>query len=424
MRSLVTATLIGLGLVAAAPGAARAVEVAILCGPQDLEIRLCREGAEAWAQQTGNRVNVIPAPERSDERYFSYLDRLDRRDASVDVYQIDVIWPSALGRHFVDLEDKVPAEVIDAHFAEIIANNTVADRLVALPWFTDAGLLYYRKDLLEKHGLPVPETWAELGEAALAVQAAERAEGARELWGYVFQGAAYEGLTCDALEWISAYGGGTILDQEGAVTVNNERAAFALAQVAAWVGNIAPPRVTIFIEEDSRITFQLGNAVFMRNWPYAWALLNAEDSGVRGKVGVAPLPRGGAAGQHSATLGGWNLAVSQYSREPEAAIDLVRYLTSAAEQKRRAIVGAYAPTIKALYDDAEVLAAAPFLAELGRSLPDAVARPSSRAGSHYAALSTLFWEAAHATLAGRGTARDNLASLEDRLNLLQARAGW
>jgi trehalose/maltose transport system substrate-binding protein len=424
MRSLATASLLALGLAAAMPAGGRAAEVAILCGPQDVEFRLCREGAAAWAQRTGNTVNVLAAPERSNERYFSYVDRLERRDPSVDVYQIDVIWPSALAPHFVDLSGKVPAEVRDAHFPEIIANNTVNGQLVALPWFTDAGLLYYRQDLLEKHGLPVPRTWAELGETALAVQSAERAAGAEGLWGFVFQGSAYEGLTCDALEWISAYGGGTILDEAGSITVNNTRAAFALAQAAAWVGTIAPPRVTIFAEEDARITFQLGNAVFMRNWPYAWALLNADDSGVKGKVGVAPLPRGGPTGQRSATLGGWQLAVSRYSRQPDAAIDLALYLTGPEEQKRRAIDGAYAPTLRALYEDPEVLAAAPFLTELGRTLPSAVARPSTRTGPRYAQLSTLFWEAAHATLTGRVTAEDSLAALEDRLLLLQSRAGW
>ena len=162
----------------------------------------------------------------------------------------------------------------------------------------------------------------------------------------------------------------------------------------------------------------------MRNWPYAWALLNAEDSALRGKVAVAPLPRGGPRGSHAATLGGWQLAVSRHSANREAAIDLVRYLTSAAEQKRRAIAGAYAPTIPALYRDPEVLAANPFFADLAAALPDAVARPSAVTGKHYPQVSTLFWEAAHATLIGNGSARDNLARLEDRLRLVERRAGW
>jgi trehalose/maltose transport system substrate-binding protein len=162
----------------------------------------------------------------------------------------------------------------------------------------------------------------------------------------------------------------------------------------------------------------------MRNWPYAWALLQADDSSIKGRVAVAPLPRGGAQGQHSATLGGWQLAVSEHSDEQEAAIAVVEYLTGEAEQKRRAIEGSFAPTIEALYDDPDVLAANPFFADLGTVLEGAVARPSSATGVHYAQISTLFWEAAHATLNGYGTARDNLARLDNRLRTLQLRAGW
>jgi trehalose/maltose transport system substrate-binding protein len=212
------------------------------------------------------------------------------------------------------------------------------------------------------------------------IQEGERA-GNADFWGFVFQGQAYEGLTCNALEWIAAAGGGRIVDDDGTVTVNNPAAALALGRAAAWVGTVAPPRVTRFVEEDARITFQLGNAAFMRNWPYAWALLNAEGSALRGRVGVAPLPKGGPTGRHAATLGGWQLAVSRHSASQEAAIAFVRYLTSAAEQKRRAIVGAYAPTIPRLYQDPEILAANPFFAELGAILADAIARPSAVTGS-------------------------------------------
>jgi trehalose/maltose transport system substrate-binding protein len=413
-----------LGIALFGPLPAAAVEVTLSCGAQDTEMRLCQQGADAWAKQSGNTVKVVPAPERSNERYFHYLDLLGRHDPSVDVLQIDVIWPSALAAELVDLGPQMAPEALQQHLPAIVANNTVDGRLVAMPWFTDAGMLYYRKDLLDKNAMPLPETWSELADTALSIQTSERAGGNPDLWGLVFQGQAYEGLTCNALEWINAYGGGTIVDREGQITVNNPAAALALGDAAAWVGTIAPARVTQFIEEDARITFERGNAVFMRNWPYAWSLLQAEDSPLKGKVGVAPLPKGGANGRHSATLGGWQLAVSKYSKNQAAAIDLVRYLTSPAEQKRRAIEGSFAPTIASLYQDPEVLATNPFFADLAKVLQDAVARPSAATGAQYAKVSTLFWEAAHATLNGYGTAGDNLARLEDRLRLLQARAGW
>jgi len=407
-----------------AASGAGAAEIRLSCGWQELELRLCEEGAAAWAAESGHQVTALRAPEQRKQRYFAYLDLRGRGDRGLDVLQIDVIWPSAFADQLIDLGEQLPAAEREQHFAALIANNTVDGRLVALPWFTDAGLLYFRSDLLAQYGLEVPATWSEVADAALVIQEGERAAGNAEFWGLVFQGQAYEGLTCNALEWIASSGGGRIVYQDGTVTVNNPAAALALGRAAAWVGTVAPPRVTQFVEEDARITFQLGNAAFMRNWPYAWALLNAEDSELRGKVGVAPLPRGGPRGSHAATLGGWQLAVSRHSENPEVAADLVRYLTSAAEQKRRALAGAYAPTIPALYQDQEVLAANPFFAELATALPDAVARPSAVTGQHYAQVSTLFWEAAHATLIGNGTARDNLARLADRLRLVGQRAGW
>jgi len=406
-----------------APGA-QAAEITLSCGSQELEVQLCKEAAAAWSAESGHTATVVPAPEQSNQRYLEYLDLLSRGDASIDILQIDVIWPSALAGQLVDLSGHVPVATLGEHFATIMANNTVAGRLVAMPWFTDAGILYYRQDLLEKYGVEVPVTWSELADTALLVQEGERAEGNDDFWGFVFQGQAYEGLTCNALEWIGAAGGGRIVGEDGTITVDNPAAALALARAAAWVGTVAPPRVTQFVEEDARITFQLGNAAFMRNWPYAWALLGAEDSALRGKVGVAPLPKGSRFGRHAATLGGWQLAVSRHSANQDAAIDFVLYLTSAAEQKRRAIAGSYAPTIPSLYEDPEVLAANPFFAELGKALPAAVARPSSQTAGQYAQVSTLFWEAVHNTLIGNGSALSNLAWLEDRLLLLRSRAGW
>ena len=165
--------------------------------------------------------------------------------------------------------------------------------------------------------------------------------------GFVFQAKAYEGLTCNALEWIDSFGGGQIVAEDGSITINNEQAAAALELAASWIGDIAPEGVLNYAEEESRGVFQSGNAVFMRNWPYAWALGNAPDSPIAGKIGVTQLPKGGEDGKHTGVLGGWQLAVSKYSQNAELAVDLVRHLTSPEEQKRRAIKGSYNPTIAA-----------------------------------------------------------------------------
>lgn len=418
-----TVSALFLGALMAVSLSASAVDVTISCGAVGQEREFCEQATNAWTQQTGHHVTVTTPPQKTNERYFKYLVDLGNSDSRIDVYQIDVIWPGLLAKHFVDLKQYIPPEAIQGHFPAIVANNTVDGRLVGMPWFTDVGVLYYRKDLLEKYGLPVPQDWSELVDTGLYIQTQERKAGHAELWGYVFQGAAYEGLTCNALEWIAAYGGGTVIGADGAITINNPQAVMAIARAASWIDTAAPPRVIAFNEEDARQVFQLGNAVFMRNWPYAWALLNAKDSPVAGKVEVAPLPRGGMKGVAASTLGGWQLAVSKYSRNPKEAADLVRYLTSEAVQKQRAIAGSYPPTIMRLYEDSEVRVATPFFAKLRPILENAVARPAAQTGDNYMAVTTYFWDAVHDVLQGRTTAADRLNLLQNQLRLVKFRGG-
>lgn len=404
---------------------AAGVTVAISCSSLGQEQALCRSGAEAWAQETGNRVELVSTPADANERLALYQTLLAAESPDIDVFQIDVVWPGSLASHFVDLRDYIPAAALKGHFDLLLTNNTVEDSLVAAPWFVDAGLLYYRKDLLEKHGRGVPETWRELTETAKAVVAAERAAGDPDLQGFVWQGRAYEGLTCNALEWIASQGGGTIVDAEGKVTIDNERAVRALELAQSWIGTISPRGILNYAEEDARGAFQSGRAVFMRNWPYAWALANAEDSPVAGKVGIAALPVGeGGEGRPAAALGGQQLAVSRYSAHPQEAADLVRYLTGVEEQKRRALKGSFNPTRRSLYDDAELLAANPFYGTFLTILEGAVARPSTVTGRRYNQVSSAFVRAVHATLSGRGSAEENLAGLARALERLGRGGRW
>lgn len=416
-------TLAGIA-VACVATAAKAATVAISCGAVGLELEVCREGAEAWAKARGHEVKVISTPNSATERLALYQQILAANSADIDVFQIDVIWPAILANHMIDLKEHIPAEEIAQHFKTIVDNNTVGGRLVAMPWFTDAGLLYYRQDLLDAAGKPPPQTWEELAATAKAIQDGARAGGNARMWGYVFQGKAYEGLTCNALEWIDGFGGGTIVDAEGKVTVNNDQAAEALGWAASTIGTIAPEGVLNYSEEEARGVFQSGNAVFMRNWPYAWALSQAEDSPIRGKVGVAPLPKGGPEGKRTGALGGWQLAVSKYSQNVEAAADLVRYLASREEQKRRAIRGSYNPTIEALYQDSEILAAAPFFGALRETFANAVARPSKVTGAKYNQMSSEFFNAVHEVLSGRAEPAASLAALERRLERLSRGGRW
>ncbi|MCA9971984.1 MAG: ABC transporter substrate-binding protein [Anaerolineales bacterium] len=363
-------------------------------------------------QNPGIRIEVVETPDFVEDRLGTYLQLFEAQSPEGDVFQIDVIWPGDLAEHFVDLYEYGARDVAGDHFDAIIENNTVDGKLIGIPWFTDAGLLYYRTDLLEKYGYDgPPATWADLEEMAMTIQEGERAEGNEDFWGYVWQGNAYEGLTCDALEWIASNDGGTIVSPDGEITINNPQAAAIVDQAAGWVGTISPPGVTAFGEEDARGMWQAGNAAFMRNWPYAYSLGNADDSVIAGLFDVSPLPAGDS-GSGAATLGGWQLAVSKYSEHPEEAARLALFMASYDEQKYRAIEGGLNPTIKALYEDPEVLEAAPFFGSLYDVFINAVARPSTATAPQYADVSAAFFNSVHSVLTGEQDAATAFEVLE------------
>jgi trehalose/maltose transport system substrate-binding protein len=277
-----------LGATLATASAVHAETLAISCGAVGQELEFCKTGAEAWAKKTGHQINLISTPNSTTERLALYQQLLAAGASDIDVFQIDVIWPGILGSHFIDLKPYANG-IEQESFSTIIENNTVDGQLVAMPWFIDAGLLFYRKDLLAKHGAQPPQTWRELTETAKKIQDAERAAGNDKIWGFVWQGRAYEGLTCNALEWVASYNGGMIVDKNG-VTINNPQAITAIDDAAGWVKTISPEGVLNYAEEETRGVFQSGNAVFMRNWPYAWSLAQGPESRIKDKVGVSALP--------------------------------------------------------------------------------------------------------------------------------------
>ncbi|SFU89797.1 ABC transporter substrate-binding protein [Pseudoduganella namucuonensis] len=414
------ALVLPLACCAAGPRSAAAATVTITCGSTGRELELCREGANAWAALRGHAVKLVTMPGADTLTLTQQL--LAAGAADIDVFQIDIAWSGILAQHLHDLGGAAGGRLA-GHFPAMARSATVGGRLVGMPWFGDAGLLYYRKDLLDKYGQSPPATWAQLRHTAALIQAAERARGNQKAWGYVWQGRAYEGLTCNALEWVASHGGGTVVDASGKVTINNPSAVAALNEAASWVGGITPQGVLNYTEEEARGIFQSGNAVFMRNWPYAWSLLNDGASAVRGKVGVAALPAG-EGGVSTGTLAGSLLVVNRYSRQTGLAADLVMYLTAEAEQKRRAIKGSYSPTLPALYQDADVLAVAPYLGTLRAAMAGATARPSSATGAKYNRVSIEFSNAVHAVLAGQDEAGHRLDVLDKKLRRLRRGGQW
>ncbi|WP_377509338.1 ABC transporter substrate-binding protein [Octadecabacter sp. R77987] len=364
-----------------------------------------------WEEATGHTVTLVPMPSSTTDQFGQYRLWLAAGNGDIDLYQTDVIWAPQLADHFVDLTDAA-ADIAGLHFPSIIESQTVDGKLVALPIFTDAPALYYRTDLLEKHGADVPTTWEELTATAQMIQDAERAEGDDDIWGFVWQGNAYEGLTCDALEWVKSSGGGQIIEPDGTISINNENAIAAIELAASWVGTISPEGVISYQEEDARGVWQTGNAVFMRNWPYAYGLGNGEDFAVAGLFGVTTLPTGQGHDTSAATLGGWNVAVSKYSDSQDAAISLAIYLASEEAQKTRALVASNLPTIISLYEDADIAEQQPIIPQWKDVFLQAVPRPSAPTRQDYNEVSTLFFSAVHSVLSGNEDAATALADLE------------
>jgi len=389
------------------------ISLTVAGGAVGQEKELTIKAAEMYMERNPNvTVEVLETPDLANDRLGLYLQFLEAESPEVDVYQIDVIWPGDLAEHFIDFYDYGAEEVVDKHFQAIVENNTTTDgRLVAMPWFTDAGLLYYRTDLLEKYDREVPETWDELEETAQYIMEKEREAGNEDFYGYVWQGDAYEGLTCDALEWIYSNGGGKIVNNDQEITINNDKAIEIIDQAAGWVGTISPTGVTGMGEEDARSMWEAGNALFMRNWPYAYALGNQEDKVIAGNFDVSPLPAGDS-GKSAATLGGWNLGVSKYSEHPEEAAKLAMFLAGEEVQKMRAVEGSFNPTIKSLYEDEDVLEAVPFFGSLYDVFTNAVARPSTATAPQYNQVSELFFQATHSVLTGESEARSAIEYLE------------
>lgn len=401
-------------------GTAYAAEtVSIVAGATGRDLEVLQQELKDFEAKTGNHVNVVTMPSSTTDQFGQYKLWLAAQNSDIDVYRTDVIWAPQLASQFIDLTDATK-DVAKDHFPAIIQSQTVNGKLVALPVFTDAPALYYRKDLLDKYGAKVPTTWKEMAETAKMVMDKERAGGNKDMWGFVFQGNAYEGLTCDALEWVKSNGGGQIVEPDGSISINNPKTAEALDMAKSWIGAISPPGVLSYQEEESRGVWQTGNAVFMRNWPYAYSLGNGADSPIKGKFDVTTLPVGPSGKSSAATLGGWNLAVSKYTKHKDAAIALVKFLASTeSEKKYEALQLSHLPTIVSLYDDADIKAQQPILPRWKEVFLNAVPRPSAPTQKKYNEVSKDFWTAVHDTLSGTGSAADNLKQLENQLKRLK-----
>lgn len=341
------------------------------------------------AENPDVRVRIRSTPDAADQRHQLYVQWLNARAEDPDVLQLDVIWTAefAAADWILPLERFGPEA--DEFFASTIRANRWRDSLYAVPWFVNVGMLYWRTDLMDAP----PATLAALREEA------DEATAEGLPYGFVWQGARYEGLVTVFLEHLGAFGG-RILDDDGSVTVDSEPAVRALSAMREQIdGGAAPRSVLTWREEQTRFAFQNGDAAFMRNWPYAVPLMNdPAESEVAGRFSVAPMPAG-PGGSSTAALGGAQLAINAHSDQPEAAWRVVEHLTRPEEMLERARAIRQYPARPALYRDpglAEALAVDPERAR--RVVERAVPRPVTPV---YTQLSTILQVWLHRSLSGQ-----------------------
>jgi multiple sugar transport system substrate-binding protein len=333
--------------------------------------------AEFEKRNPGVRLIHEIGPHSSTQFHDLVTQKLKNRDPEMDVFLMDVVWPAefASAGWALPLDRFFPAVEQKKFLTAPLLANRYRGRIYGVPLFVDAGLLYYRKDLLAKYGLAAPRLWPDLVQQAKAILARENDP---HLVGFSGQFKQYEGLVCNMMEYILG-NGGALWDEK--------RLASALQQAAAVeavrfvrdhiIGEISHRGVLAYQEPESLSLFTQGKAVFHRNWPYAWTIANdPRQSKVAGKVAMATLPSF-PGGRKVATLGGWQMGVSRFSRKPELAWRLVDFMTSPQMQKRIALATGRAPARIELYDDAELAAKIPQLPALLENFKQAVPRPTT-----------------------------------------------
>jgi trehalose/maltose transport system substrate-binding protein len=333
--------------------------------------------ADFERQNPGIKLVREVGPQSSTQIHDLLTQKLKNRDPRLDVFFMDTIWPAefASAGWALPLDRYFTAAERDKFLPAPISANQYRGQIFGVPLFIDAGVLYYRKDLLGKFGLAPPRTWPELVEAAKSILAREKGSG---LVGFSGQFKQYEGLICNMMEYILS-GGGALWDEKRMVSALHEPAALEAVRFVRdrIIGEISHRGVLSYEEPESLALFTQGLAIFHRNWPYAWSVANdPAHSKIAGKVGITPLPSF-SGGKGVAALGGWQLGVSRFSTKPDIAWRFVAFMTSEQIQKRIGLATGRAPTRTALYEDAELTGKMPQLRSLLDTFKQAVPRPTT-----------------------------------------------
>ncbi len=364
------------------------------------------------------KVKIVSAPTDT-TTYRADLTTEIGGGAGPDVYSGTVTWPAEFGEHgfAVDLSKYLPTSYFDTFAGGLVAGATYKGEVLAAPYYTTMGLLYYRKDLLAKDHLSVPKTWAELKADAKLMLSKHQVK-----YGFVYQSADYEGATCDFMEYLTDAGGKVLnaTDTKSLLESNGD-AVKALTTMVSWVKTgISPSAESTYKEATSMATFRNGNAAFLRNWPYAYATSQGKGSAVIGKVGVAPLPSYTAAGYPgSSTIGGWDLYVNPHSKNLAADLTFIKFITGSEAQTDLATKWSEIPTISSVQKSPSVKKVNAVLAVVsGTRL---VARPAGT--PDYPEVSQALYQNISAAVAGTESVKTAIKNANTKINSDLASSG-
>lgn len=364
-------------------------------------------------EHSGIRVNLVEGPFDTNLIENLYTSAFLLGDSPYDVINMDIVWVPkfAAAGWVMDLTDRISPEQLSKFVEGNVEGSRYKGRLYRIPHASDAGMLYYRKDLLEAAGLKPPETFQEMVDISQKLQNQGKAT-----WGYLWQGKQYEGVAAMFVEVLEGFGGFWANPQTFEVGLDRPEAIQAVEFLRNTVtAGISPPGVTTYGEEETRLLFQAGQSIFLRNWPYVWRLANGESSKIQGKISLKPMPH--AAGQRGGScLGGWGLGISKTSRHPEEAWQLIEYLTS--EETQRKFIGATGliPSYKSLFTDPEIVAKYPHYPQLLKVVQQPALRPPL---AQYAQASDVLQRYLSAAFTGRMTPEQAMkAAAKETRNLL------
>ena len=359
------------------------------------------------SNKDGIHVTWHNGPSGTGDILTIYTTMLRARSSSIDVMSIDVVYPAEFASNgwSVDLTSMWPASQRANYLQGPIKSCTYQGKIVAAPLRTDLGVLYYRKDIISTP----PQTFDQLVSQA-------KSNASKTKYGYVWQGSQYEGLVCNFVEVLGGYGG-TVLDPNNSksVTVNSPQGLQALTEMVSWVGTISPISVTTLTEEPCRQAFQNGDAIFMRNWPYAYSLGNASGSKVADKFDITSMPYGGSNTTGHSCTGGWNMAINAFSKNPDASWKFMQYMLGETAQKTLAIQGSFTPALQSVYQDSDVQQKQPLFTKLAPILQNALPRPVSPV---YPDLSNIIQTQVHQALSKQITPQAALSAMQSQLQTL------